>query len=325
MGILGNPQDVLELETDYANLRAALTWLTQSGDSTAALRLAAALGGFWNLRAHLDEGRPWLERTLAQHDGTQPRVRASALLWLAMLTGPRGDPERAVGLLEESLALAQAAGDVPGVASAMVCKGFAALHYRRDPDLATALGKEALALFQEAEVPWGFAGSRMLMARAAHQRGELDQAAAFYEQLLADYQQYGGDEYTAAFSLHGLGAIARAQGNDSRAVSFYAEALSRFDDLGDLGKVAWCLEEVAAASGRDHPEQAGRLFAAADALRTAIDVPLPPAERPAYERAVASVRTALGQPAFDAAWLGGAALSVKAAIAAASDLAAAFL
>ena len=88
--LLGNPEDVVELTTEYGNLWAALTWLTQVGDSAAALRLSAALGGFWNLRGHLNDGRSWLERTLAEDDGTQPAVRASALRWLSMLAGSRG-------------------------------------------------------------------------------------------------------------------------------------------------------------------------------------------------------------------------------------------
>ena len=52
--LLGNPQDVLDLETEYANFWAALTWLTHIKDAGMMLRLCAALGA---TRARLCRGR----------------------------------------------------------------------------------------------------------------------------------------------------------------------------------------------------------------------------------------------------------------------------
>ena len=69
-------------------------------------------------------------------------------------------------------------------------------------------------------------------------------------------------------------------------------------------------------------EQAARLFAAADTLRTAIHIPLPSPERPEYDRAVALVRTIMGDAAFEAAWRDGALLTLETALAAANALAA---
>jgi hypothetical protein len=123
-------------------------------------------------------------------------------------------------------------------------------------------------------------------------------------------------------TLHSLGSLAQGRGDNARALSFYAEALVRFYVLGDAGSVAWCLEGVVAVAGQDRAEKAARLFAAADALRTAINVPLPPAERPEYDRAVALVRDTLGKAAFDAAWRERAVLPSQPALAEASDLAA---
>jgi hypothetical protein len=44
------------------------------------------------------------------------------------------------------------------------------------------------------------------------------------------------------------------------------------------------------------------LFATAHSLREAIDAPLPPVDHPAYDSAMASIRTQLGETAFDVAW-----------------------
>jgi hypothetical protein len=59
-----------------------------------------------------------------------------------------------------------------------------------------------------------------------------------------------------------------------------------------------------------HVEEAARLFGATSALRDRIGHPLSPADRPAYERDIAALRTALGEEAFSAAWEEGRAMSL---------------
>ena len=58
-----------------------------------------------------------------------------------------------------------------------------------------------------------------------------------------------------------------------------------------------------------------RLWGAAEATRRLIGAPLPPNERPRYERLVAAVRTQLDEETFAAAWAAGQALSLEQAIA----------
>lgn len=54
------------LARDQANLRAALKWSFSTADEIAP-RLACALGRFWLARWQLVEGRAWLEQALTQH------------------------------------------------------------------------------------------------------------------------------------------------------------------------------------------------------------------------------------------------------------------
>src|SRR5258706_4005295 len=60
---------------------------------------------------------------------------------------------------------------------------------------------------------------------------------------------------------------------------------------------------------------ATQLWGAAESLREAIGAPIPPVDRTAYERAVASSRTFLGAQIFDTTWAKGKAMSLEEALA----------
>jgi hypothetical protein len=60
--------------------------------------------------------------------------------------------------------------------------------------------------------------------------------------------------------------------------------------------------------------RAARLFAACAALRQALGTPIPPADRTEHERCIATLRAALGDTAFAAAWEEGGAIPMDAAV-----------
>jgi DNA-binding NarL/FixJ family response regulator len=61
---------------------------------------------------------------------------------------------------------------------------------------------------------------------------------------------------------------------------------------------------------------AAQLWGAADALRDALGVPIPPVERADYERSLSAARVHLGERAFAAAWAQGRAMTPQRALAA---------
>ena len=87
-------------------------------------------------------------------------------------------------------------------------------------------------------------------------------------------------------------------------------------ELADRDGIADSLEDLAAvAASLGRSQRAARLSGSAEALREAIDAPIPPSRRADYERNVVETRAALGQEAFAAAWAEGRAMSLEQALA----------
>jgi len=107
-------QAIAQLQREYDNLRAALAWAGDSGDSLLGLRLAEALWQFWRSYGYISEGRAWLEQFLALDAmPTDPSARAArqhglhAAAWLA---SDQHDYAQAARYFAQSMALRQALG-----------------------------------------------------------------------------------------------------------------------------------------------------------------------------------------------------------------------
>jgi tetratricopeptide (TPR) repeat protein len=318
---LGNPSEIATLEADYANLRAALAWLTASGDAASVLRLAAALGGFWCSRMHLRDGQSWLKQALAMDDRTRPDLRVRALSALQVVTFGDGGDNDPRALRDEIVAVAREAGDPESLATAMLSSAF--IHLGQHEAAASAeLAIESLRQFEESDMPIGACTALFHLARSRMVQGSQDEAKRLLDESIQRGRQYG-DRYLTGLALHDRGELARAEGDDRRAASLFAGALQGFWDLGDLGKVAWCLEGIAGARGRDEPELAARFLGAADALRTSIAWPTPAGEIADHSRATSAIRDRLGDSVFEEAWSVGATQPLDDLLTEANNLAAA--
>ena len=119
-----------------------------------------------------------------------------------------------------------------------------------------------------------------------------------------------------ADSLNNLGDVACGQGDYSAASALYQESLIMVRELGDPKGIANSLQSLAAVvDALGNHVRAARIWGAAERLREEIGFPLPPNDRPRYERRVAAARAVLGDDAaFDRAWQDGRALTLEQAI-----------
>ena len=108
-------EDVRQLSHELDNLRTALQWACDAGDSAIGLRLARALWKFWRSYGHIGEGRVWLEQLLAlsepNPDPQSMVIRRDALTAAAWLASDQHDYEEATRLFAERTLLRDPAAE----------------------------------------------------------------------------------------------------------------------------------------------------------------------------------------------------------------------
>ena len=123
-----------------------------------------------------------------------------------------------------------------------------------------------------------------------------------------------------ARSLHNLGYVARAQGDDDHAAGLFAESLRLFQERGNRRGITECLMGWAAVAvmQKQQPqgaERAARLLGTAEAQFQAMGAAMWPADQRDHERSMAAIQAVLNGEAFAAAWAEGRAMTLEQAIA----------
>jgi predicted ATPase len=302
------------LAQDHDNLRAALARFRDTGDCARELRLGSALATFWKVRGHLGEGRRSLEDALARGAGADARVRARALDAAGGLAYRQGDHEQARAAIEESLALYRGLGDPLNVARMLHELGSIAF-MEGDYDRALPLYEESAEAVEASGDRRRFAIALSNLGALLHERGELERAAGVAEEALR-LQEEVGDKDGAAITLYNLAQMELRRGRAERGCELLAKGLRLARELGYREIIAYCLAAVAehACARGEEAEPATRLLAAAGALFERLGVPLQGSDRDDYDRTVDSLRSILGEPAFDRATAEGRALPAEQAV-----------
>ena len=234
---------------------------------------------------------------------------------LAYATSHQGEYARARSLAEESLALFREVGDKAGITYAL-SRLVEVMLFQGDLARAHSLLRESLVLSRELGDKGGIAESLDLSGQIARYQDAYATASSLFEESLA-VQRELGDKAGIAHSLSHLGRVAAIQGDYTAAHPLYKESLGIAREAGDKELVASGLEGLAGVvAAQDNPAWAVRLWGAAESLRQALSMPLPPVERATYEHSVATARTQLGEKAFAIAWAQGRTMTPEQALAA---------
>jgi diguanylate cyclase (GGDEF)-like protein len=343
---------IARVETEYANLRAALQWSLDAGDVETAARTALGLYRFWNNGHHVADSRPWLEQILAAPGPLAEPLRVRVLDNAAWLAVDQGDHEPARQLAAQCLEAALAVGDDRAVAEAIwalgdieSCTGAyneARAHYQEAlrlcretgdrPGVATALGQlaevdfavgdlgtafalasESLQLEREAEHPRGITQALNLLGSILLTKGDPIAARAMLEESLALCHSDRQVVSQAAATLE-LARVASAEDDQETAAGFAISALGAYRRLGLRMEIAAALELLAQIVVDIRPLVAATLFGAAERLREQHRLPRPPVWQPSWDAAVHRLRQQLADgPCLDA-WAAGGATKLDAVV-----------
>ena len=303
----GQVEWLKRLEEDNDNLRAAMAWLSETGEFETAVRLAFALWIFWMIHGHQGEGRRWIESVLARGENLPIRARAKALWVQASTYYGLGAPERLERICEEAAGLFRRLGDKRGLAYILATEATVAMRLN-DPDRAIELFEEA---FELSDDKWGTSGGLAHLGSIYLGQENYEEAARCFEEGLALSREIG-NKLAASTALYGLAMAAQGKGDHQRAKDLYANGLESATEAGDRANIAYCLDglaQVAAAQGQ--AERAVRLFGAAEASLEAAGGALYAyvQDRSLHDQALDATRSRLDESAFSAALADGATMS----------------
>jgi len=361
-GIRENEQPLWmrRLDAELNNLRAALEWsLSQDGLAEKGLRVAGALGRYWQSRGYLSEGRYWCAQLLSKTEPAEPRIeRAKALRTLARMIFEQGDFVEARPIYEQSLEMSRALGDDWGVASSLIGLGPIAL-WLGEYDLSQSLFEEALAIYrrlgdkqaissaltltgtilmlkedyQAAQLPLeeslaidrelsndlGIANTLVEQGAVAFHLGDYNNARALIEESLGIARDLGVDWIITKCHAR-LGVMALRQGDVRQAEALSLEGLARARSSGNKRWSRWYMVALAeVARLSGRSKHAAKLIGASEGALSAPGGHYEPAMRAEAERIKASVRTELNEETFATLSAEGRAMSQEEAIACAMD------
>ena len=227
-------RSLARLAQEHDNLRAAMNWLLERGETEMALRLGVALWEFWVESGSRQEGWHFLERALAGSEEVAIAVRAKALDAAGDLAGQLGHFERGAVLCEQSLALFREIGDTKGLLSAVYHLGYIAC-LRGEEAVARSLYEECIELSSEAGDKNRVALALNQLAVIATRQGEFVRARALVEEALA-LLRGSGDMQGIRDSLHFLALALFGQGDLERAHVLVEECLALIREMG-LGRI----------------------------------------------------------------------------------------
>ncbi len=218
------------LESQHANLESALEFAIGSDRRESALRLAAAMALFWELRGHLGRGGRWLARLLDAPDVT-PSVHRARACWAAAHLGLyAGDLETMSIRAPEALELADLVDDDWTRARALNTLGFATAV--TTPHEARPLLGRSIELGSATGDQWAVLNSRKMLTVVCWVTGDDIAAADDMETLRELSTRLEADYFLAWY--HGLrGRFIARRGDLDEARPHLERAIELCDGIGE--------------------------------------------------------------------------------------------
>lgn len=258
------------LESDYNNIRSALTRAKDVYDKEAGLRICNAIFLFWIVRGYTEEGLGWLAQFLAMEgENVSPNIYANALAFASFLAGFSGKAASQAAYADEALARAEKLGRDGQTALAWTHAGTAYAQGRPGPLpsggsarvwtlVAQAFGaravgdyesefmiyKQIIRLQRESGNQNDLGMGLITGGSAAMSLGRYEEARKMVDEALPLLRE-AGNLYSIALSLNGSGDLARCQQNYKLAQAHYKESITLLRELGAMRDLASSMHNLA--------------------------------------------------------------------------------
>jgi tetratricopeptide (TPR) repeat protein len=301
------------LDAEYDNIRLALEWaLSQEGRWRDALNISACLNNYWVIRSLYGESLHWIQQLEATRTDWSAASSARLLMLGSMSRFFLGKVD--VAKSEEAMRFARESGVDQLLGNALRNLTLELVSAGRGLD-AEPYVEEAIGVFRKLNDPTNEAFMHMHIGNGKLARGEIDGAAAHYEQSLA-LRKRVRDLRGVGASCGAMGYIQEQRGHHEKAVEWYRQALSALAVIGspwDLGGVLPCLCLELTRAGRY--EDAAKVLGCADSHLIKVKAARDIVDSQLYDRWVSHVKAQLGEADYEAAYRAGRAMTLEAAMA----------
>jgi predicted ATPase/class 3 adenylate cyclase len=301
------------LEREHDNVRAALRWAIDAGESEIGLRTAAAIWRFSQQRGHLSEARRWIE-DLLDLPGAGPAIRFKALSAAGGLAYWQMDSPGAGAHYEQALRIARELGDRHAQMEGLYNISFLS-EIAGDYDAAARLLEESNAIAHEIGDREGMAEAESSLGWLYMLTGQYDRSIAAAEASIGAFRELG-NRFQIIDALATLGQAYRLRGDHDLARTRYLETLSMLEESGSLpmtSRTLFMLSALEAAQGTH--ARAMRLWGAASRLQEELGgAPWPEATMKIGDL-MGAARAAIGEAAVEGCLAEGRAMSVDEAVA----------
>ncbi len=236
---------IVQLEHEYHNLRNALQWVIEQGQSELALDLGLALWHYWTKHGSPNEGQYWLTRVLDIKPPLRSPKRVHVLIVMGNAALYQNDFQQAQAIYEEIAALAREFNSRDDLGVAQQGLGDIA-QFWGDYPRAQALYSESLALYREIENTRGMGWALDRLGNLALEQGLMEEALAFYTKCLGIFE---ADAYPEgiAHARAKLGLIAFEEQRYADAVKLFEASLVHLQPMNPDWQYAWLIEYLGEA------------------------------------------------------------------------------
>jgi predicted ATPase len=286
-----------EMELDNDNLRAAMAWLIESGDPGRVARAAAVLWKFWWVRSLFHEGTEWMLRVKARPEPLSSFEDATAEFVIGILAFGNGDYPRAKKHLSLARTSYEELGDIRGAALTWICLGVA-MRVEGDAE-GEALVQRAVTTVRARGDSWATAFALFALGRVILMDGRADQAVPLLEES-AERAVALTSHTLQAFALINLCWARLSLPDIDGAKEAAMHALEQSEQMDNRDGIARALEALAGvALAREEMMKAATLFGGAEAIRRSIGGAVWVPDRITHIALETSLRSGLGNEAFD--------------------------